>query len=66
MLQENEYAVEYLVSDTDELIRIDKFISVIFPQYSRTLVQKMIKQSSLLVNGLATKANYIVRLGVFF
>lgn len=65
MLQENEYAVEYLVSDTDELIRIDKFISVIFPQYSRTLVQKMIKQSSLLVNGLATKANYIVRLGDF-
>lgn len=63
MLQENENAIEYVVNDTDDLARIDKFVSAIFPQYSRTLIQKLIKQSSLLVNNNPTKANYVVRSG---
>lgn len=63
MLPENENAIEYVVNETDELSRIDKFISTIFPQYSRTLIQKLIKQSSLLVNNESTKANYVVRIG---
>ncbi|PKL01599.1 MAG: RluA family pseudouridine synthase [Tenericutes bacterium HGW-Tenericutes-1] len=61
MLTELEYAVEYEVIETDELSRIDKFVSLLFPQYSRTLVQKLITQESLIVNGKPTKSNYVVK-----
>lgn len=62
MLTELEYAVEYEVAETDELSRIDKFVSLLFPQYSRTLVQKLIIQESLVVNGKPTKSNYVVKI----
>ncbi len=63
MLTEFEYAIEYVVTEIDELSRIDKFVSLMFPQYSRTLVQKIIKQEALIVNGQSSKSNYVVRVG---
>ncbi len=61
--KEFDAAVEYVVVATDELSRIDKFVTVLFPQYSRTLVQKIIKGDAILVNGNAIKANYVVKVG---
>jgi 23S rRNA pseudouridine1911/1915/1917 synthase len=61
MQTEFDFAIEYLVTETDELSRLDKFVTILYPQYSRTLIQKIIKSESMLVNGKATKANYVVR-----
>jgi 23S rRNA pseudouridine1911/1915/1917 synthase len=65
MQTEFEYAIEYEVLPTDELMRIDRFVTLLFPQYSRTLIQKIIKNNTLLVNGDSIKANYVVRPGDF-
>ncbi|MDG5788266.1 RluA family pseudouridine synthase [Evansella sp. AB-P1] len=44
-------------------IRIDKFISDYYPQWSRTLVQQWIKEGHIEVNGQSVKSNYKVSVG---
>ncbi|MFA5697538.1 MAG: RluA family pseudouridine synthase [Candidatus Izemoplasmatales bacterium] len=58
---EFEEALEYVVTSTDELERLDKFVAKIYPQYSRTLVQKAIDEKMLEVNGKYVNSHYIVR-----
>lgn len=41
-------------------IRIDKFLSVEFPELSRSYIQKLIKDEEITVNGKVIKANYKV------
>ena len=41
-------------------IRIDKFLSVEFPELSRSYIQKLIKEEQITVNGKVIKANYKV------
>ncbi len=59
----NEFAIEYVVTEVDTLQRIDKFVTVNFPQYSRTLIQRLIKDELLLVDNKPIKPSYQVRVG---
>jgi len=62
-MSEFEEALEYIVTPEDELIRIDRFVARLYPQFSRTLVQKTIEEKMLEVNGRAVRTNYIVAPG---
>lgn len=42
-------------------MRIDKYISVVLPDYSRSYIQKLIKENHLTVNNKAIKSNYKLR-----
>ncbi|MBU1145478.1 MAG: RluA family pseudouridine synthase [Firmicutes bacterium] len=57
--------LEYTILETDPLIRIDKFLSELYEELSRTTVQKMIALQTVLVNSKAVKANYKVKIGDF-
>jgi 23S rRNA pseudouridine1911/1915/1917 synthase len=57
---EFEESLEYLVLPTDECLRIDRFVARLYPQFSRTLVQKTIEEGLLEVNGKTVKSNYLV------
>lgn len=60
---EFEEALEYVVAPEDERVRIDRFVAQLYPQFSRTLVQKTIAEGMLEVNGKKVKSNYIVAVG---
>jgi 23S rRNA pseudouridine1911/1915/1917 synthase len=60
---DREEALEYLVSPSDDCVRLDKFVARLYPQFSRTLVQKTIAEGLLEVNGVVQKSNYIVAPG---
>ena len=42
--------------------RIDAYLASRYPDYSRSVVQKVIDAGAVLVNGVAVKASYKVRL----
>lgn len=46
-----------------ENVRLDKCVAACMPELSRTLVQKLIKDSNILVNNAFAKANYKVLIG---
>lgn len=50
------HEIEVLESQTG--FRIDKFLSVEFPEISRSYIQKLIKEKQITVNGKQIKANY--------
>lgn len=50
------------VSDQQEGERLDKFLSNIYPDLSRSFFQKLIKNQQVLVNGSPQKASYPVNL----
>lgn len=50
-----------VVSDEDELIRIDKYISLASPDLTRSRIQGLISEGNITVNGRTVKANYKVR-----
>lgn len=50
------------VSDQQEGERVDKFLSNIYPDLSRSFFQKLIKNQQILVNGSPQKASYPVNL----
>lgn len=50
------------VSDQQEGERLDKFLSNIYPDLSRSFFQKLIKNQQVLVNGSPQKASYLVNL----
>ncbi len=49
------------VSDMDESERIDKYLSSLIPELSRTFIQKQIEYGNLCVNGKPVKSNYKVK-----
>ena len=51
------------VSFSDELIRIDLFLSQRLREFSRTNIQKMINNSQVKVNGELVKKNSILNYG---
>ncbi|MFA5007571.1 MAG: RluA family pseudouridine synthase [Candidatus Izemoplasmatales bacterium] len=53
--REFEEGLEYLVGETDETGRLDKFVARAFPQFSRTLIQRLIKDGDLVVDGKPAK-----------
>jgi len=58
-------SLDITVLETDERVRIDRFISNVYEEFSRTTVQKMIDEGYVLVNQKKTKANYVVKVGDF-
>ena len=50
-----------VVSYEDELIRIDKYISLASPDLTRSRIQGLISEGNITVNGRTVKANYKVR-----
>lgn len=43
-------------------MRLDKFLRETFPEFSRHWMQKLIKESSVLVNGASSEPSYVLRL----
>jgi 23S rRNA pseudouridine1911/1915/1917 synthase len=55
---EDEVRVERFHIRKRSSSRLDKYLRARFPRMSRTLMQKLIKQGAVTVNGLPTKASY--------
>ena len=51
---------EFVVSLDEAGERLDKELSLLYPELSRSFFQKLIKDRQILVNGLPRKANYCV------
>lgn len=51
------------IEKNDAGIRIDKYLSDKLPEYSRSFIQKLIKENQLNVNDKAIKSNYKLRQG---
>ncbi len=49
---------QFEVESTQEGERLDKYLSMIYPDISRSFFQKIIKENAILVNDLPQKANY--------
>lgn len=63
MKKDLEPLFEIVVASTDELERLDKFMTKAHEGLSRTTIQSMIKREDLTCNGKAAKANYVVKSG---
>lgn len=50
------------VMEEQEGERLDKFLSIIYPDFSRSFFQKLIKEDAVLVNDSAEKASYTVKM----
>jgi 23S rRNA pseudouridine1911/1915/1917 synthase len=55
--------IDLIVEDSDDNIRIDKYISNALSELSRAYIQKVIKEENVTVNGKIIKANYKVSKG---
>ena len=55
-MQEESFEVQY----TQEGERLDKVLSEIYPDFSRSFFQKLIKNKQIQVNGAVQKASYPV------
>lgn len=54
---------KYIVNDELQNTRIDKYLSSLFDDTSRTYIQKLIKDGNILVNGNVCKPNYNLQSG---
>lgn len=54
---------KYIVNDELQNTRIDKYLSSLFDDTSRTYIQKLIKDGNILVNGNVCKPNYKLQSG---
>lgn len=54
---------KYIVSDEESGNRLDKVISILDNEISRTAVKRLIDEKNILVNGQALKASYTVKVG---
>jgi 23S rRNA pseudouridine1911/1915/1917 synthase len=54
---------EFRIHKEATLQRIDLYVHKRLPEYSRTLVQRLIKDGLVLVNGKPTKPSYVINLG---
>jgi len=50
------------IMDEQEGERLDKFLSIVYPDFSRSFFQKLIKENTVLVNDKAEKASYRMNL----
>ena len=53
--------LDYVVRDSDNLIRIDKFLSELDDELSRSTIKKLIDDKKVLVNAQPVKASYKVK-----
>lgn len=53
--------LKYEVEELEAGERIDKYLSLLLPEYSRSYIQKLIKEAGVLVNGQPLKANYKIQ-----
>lgn len=53
----------FLIGESEEKIRLDKFLKNRFKDISRAYLQKLIKQGMVLVNNRPAKSNYSLRVG---
>ena len=56
--KESEKRLHLVVDESDVNTRIDKYIADELDGYSRSFIQKLIKDNNVLVNGRAVKPNY--------
>ena len=61
MCEENKEI--FAVSKEGAGVRIDRYLSDCYPQWSRSYLQKLLKDENILVGGSKTKANYKLREG---
>lgn len=54
---------EYTVQPEQENVRIDKYLSEIIPNFSRSYIQKLLMEEAIVVNQSSAKANYRLRTG---
>ena len=50
----------FVVAEEQEGERLDKLLSLIYPEQSRSFFQKLIKDKKITINGQFEKANYRV------
>ncbi len=55
--------MEYIITQEQVNTRIDRFLSDINPDISRSYIQKLLLDGNILVNGNSAKSNYKLRLG---
>ncbi len=53
--------LEYVVKTEDEKMRIDKFITLIEKELSRSTIKKLLEENKILVNGKGVKTSYNVK-----
>ena len=58
----NNNFIEYIISEESKGLRLDQAISKEYDQYSRSLIQKWIKEEKILLNGKITKAKEILNI----
>ena len=51
----------FIVEDTADNIRIDKYLKELLPDQSRSYIQKLLKDGHILVNNSIIKPNYKVK-----
>ena len=49
---------EYIINSETQNIRLDKVITILNPELSRSMIQKMLEDGNILVNGKKEKASY--------
>ena len=54
---------EFEIRKAAVLQRIDTYLSKRLPEYSRSLMQKLIKEDHVIVNGRSVKPSYVINLG---
>ncbi|MCK5731727.1 MAG: RluA family pseudouridine synthase [Tenericutes bacterium] len=57
--------LEYIVKDTDNLTRIDKFLTALDKDLSRSTIKKMIEEDKVKVNGHFVKVSYKTKIKDF-
>lgn len=58
-------SIHYQIQEEYAGLRIDKFLSDVLPDFSRSYIQKLIKDEQITVNQNIVKANYKVNVGDF-
>jgi len=53
---------EYIINSDTENTRLDKIVTVLNPELSRSMIQKMLDDNKILVNGKKEKASYKTKL----
>ena len=53
---------EYIINSDTQNIRLDKAITILNPELSRSMIQKMLEDGNILVNGKQEKASYKTKL----
>ncbi len=60
-MKSNENKLQFVVENATGSVRIDKYLSNICTEYSRSFLQKLIKDGGVFVNDKPVKANYTVQ-----